>query len=53
MLKVDKIIVTSEEGDEILKELSLTIKDGEIVIMFGPNGSGKSTLIKSIMGVSD
>jgi len=53
MLKVDKITVIAEEGDEILKDLSLTIENREVVVMFGPNGSGKSTLIKSIIGISE
>lgn len=39
-------------GKQILKDINLSIKKGEIAILFGPNGSGKSTLIKSIMGFS-
>lgn len=38
-------------GDkEIVKGVNLTIKTGEIHILFGPNGSGKSTLLAGIMG---
>lgn len=36
----------------ILNNLSLSIKQGEVMILFGPNGSGKSTLIKTIMGMT-
>ncbi len=36
----------------ILKDVNLSIKKGEVMVLFGPNGSGKSTLIKSIMGFS-
>jgi len=37
-------------GKLILEGIDLSIKKGEVAILFGPNGSGKSTLIKAIMG---
>jgi Fe-S cluster assembly ATP-binding protein len=38
-------------GDkEILKDLSLSVREGEIHALMGPNGSGKSTLANVIMG---
>ncbi|HDN97606.1 MAG TPA: ATP-binding cassette domain-containing protein [bacterium] len=51
MLEIENITV-SAENNIILKDISLKIKKGEILILFGPNGSGKSTLIKTIMGIS-
>ena len=38
------------EGKEILKGLTMEVKDGEVVALMGPNGSGKSTLASVIMG---
>ena len=35
----------------ILKNISLTIRDGEWVTLAGPNGSGKTTLLKTIAGL--
>ncbi len=36
---------------EAIKNLSLSIKEGEIYGLLGPNGAGKSTLIKIIAGI--
>lgn len=33
----------------ILKDVNLSLKNGDILALIGPNGSGKSTLLKTIM----
>ncbi len=39
-------------GDEqIIRNLSLTINDGDFFVVVGPNGTGKSTLIKCLVGI--
>ena len=40
----------SIEGKQIVKGVSLTVKQGEIHAVMGPNGSGKSTLAHALMG---
>ena len=37
----------------VLRDLNLTIGDGEVVGLLGPNGAGKSTLMKIMVGVWD
>ena len=36
---------------QVLKDVNLSIGDGEIVGLLGPNGAGKSTLMKILVGV--
>jgi iron complex transport system ATP-binding protein len=38
------------EGDWVLKDIDLTIFEGEILGVLGPNGSGKSTLLRVMDG---
>jgi branched-chain amino acid transport system ATP-binding protein len=35
----------------VLKNVSLTVEKGQVVVMLGPNGHGKSTVLKSICGL--
>ena len=38
------------EGRNLLQDINLTLKPGEVVSVLGPNGAGKSTLMKVISG---
>lgn len=52
-------VVTVESVDagygavQILHQVSLTARTGEVTCIFGPNGCGKSTLLKAMAGVID
>ena len=44
--------VTAGYGNvQVLHDVSITVGDGETVVLLGTNGNGKSTLIKSIIGL--
>ncbi|MDT5126901.1 MAG: branched-chain amino acid transport system ATP-binding protein [Mycobacterium sp.] len=40
-------------GVQILHEVSMTARTGEVTCIFGPNGCGKSTLLKAMVGTID
>lgn len=42
-----------EDGTEIIRGLSLSVKQGEVAAIMGPNGSGKSTLSYILAGRDD
>jgi branched-chain amino acid transport system ATP-binding protein len=50
MLNVNKLNAYYRES-HVLKNVSISVGQGEVVVMLGPNGHGKSTLLKSICGL--
>jgi iron complex transport system ATP-binding protein len=49
MLKAQDISV-GYDGREVLREVSVCLRSGEVVVLLGPNGAGKTTLIKALNG---
>ena len=46
--------VNKSFGDvHVLKDINLTVEDGEFVVFVGPSGCGKSTLLRVIAGLED
>jgi Fe-S cluster assembly ATP-binding protein len=50
MSLVIKNLSISIERKEIIKNLDLELKQGQVQVIMGPNGSGKSTLANALMG---
>ncbi len=48
-LRCDKLSLTVD-GRKILRNLSFSLKPGELVVMLGPNGAGKTMAVRSALG---
>ena len=51
MTNVTKTYKTGDVETYALKDVNLTIEEGEFVVILGPSGSGKSTLLNVISGL--
>ena len=55
MLELKNISFEVSSGNEkqidIIRDLSMTVKDGTFVVITGPNGGGKSTMARLIAGI--
>ena len=49
-LEINNLSVTTKEGKVVAADISISVKQGEVVILMGPNGSGKSSFLNAIMG---
>jgi branched-chain amino acid transport system ATP-binding protein len=48
---IGKNITAGYGGVDIIHDISLSVNEGEIVVIVGPNGAGKSTAMKSMLGM--
>lgn len=51
MLELQNICWKAPDGKEVLKNVSLKIKEDRLVAITGPNGGGKTTLARIMMGI--
>lgn len=54
MLTVEHLQFAVQEGAErldIVRDVSFSVRDGEMLVITGPNGGGKSTVAKLLMGI--
>ncbi len=50
---LDKITKIYPNGFQAITELSLTLEEGEFLVLVGPSGCGKSTALRMIAGLED
>lgn len=46
-----KNVFISQNGREILKDINLNIKKGQVAAILGPSGAGKSSILKVMLGL--
>jgi len=51
MLEIKDLNHTYQDGKVAIKNINLTVENGDIFGFVGPNGAGKSTTIKAIVGI--
>jgi ABC-2 type transport system ATP-binding protein len=51
VLQVDLRRAGYEQAQEVVRDVSFSLKSGEMMGLIGPNGAGKSTTIKAILGL--
>ena len=50
---LDRVTKSYPDGATAVKDLSMTIADGEFIILVGPSGCGKSTTLNMIAGLEE
>jgi zinc transport system ATP-binding protein len=50
LIRLEQVSVTFA-GQNILSDIQLAVRPGEIVTLIGPNGAGKTTLVRAVLGL--
>lgn len=50
MIKLNNVSKVYPNGTQALKDITVSIPDGDFVFIIGPNGAGKTTLTKLLLG---
>jgi multiple sugar transport system ATP-binding protein len=52
-ISFDRVTKVFDNGAVAVREVSLTITDGEFMVLVGPSGSGKSTVLRMVAGLEE
>ena len=52
MINIENVYYKYKNGEQVLEDINLKIKEGEVISIIGKNGSGKSTLARVISGIT-
>lgn len=53
LLEIESLYKAYESDKPVLKDISFTIKKGEVIVILGPSGCGKSTLLRCMNGLEE
>ena len=51
MIRASQLGFSYDGGRDVISELDVELRDGDLLAILGPNGSGKSTLLKLLAGL--
>lgn len=51
LVEFEGVSFSYEGGPEVIRDVNLAIRDGDIIALLGPNGAGKTTLVKHAIGL--
>ena len=51
MLKVNHLSFSYSKNNNVIDDVSFSLKEGQINVLLGPNGIGKSTILKCLNGI--
>ena len=51
LVQFEQVSFFYEEGVNVLDDINLEIRPGEVIAILGPNGAGKTTLVKQAIGL--
>jgi ABC-type multidrug transport system fused ATPase/permease subunit len=52
-IDAERVSFSYLEGQPVLRDVSFTVRQGEIIGVVGPSGGGKSTLVQLLLGLRD
>lgn len=51
MLSVENLKFSYKRDQEVLRDISFSVPEGNVISILGPNGTGKTTLLRCILGL--